>query len=860
MWTDVGGEFNSEQVKELGEAFSFEVSTGAGYAAWMNGVNERNHGVIDRTYEKIMYDDEKMDPEVALAWAVNAKNCLPMNNGFSSFQLVFGKNPNLPNILQDTLPALEGVSTSEAVAEQIRALHAGRKHFAEVQCDEQIRRALRHKVRAVEKSYPQGTKVYYKRDGQSQWRGKATVIGNDGSVYFLRHQGSIYRVPACRICDIEDVVETVQEGEFNTPVQPDVVPSRENAADDMVPSYENADNDKSYTIRKDNSMQTNRNDMPPQNIDEAQFPEGHLISQNNRNNIQHKEIPKVGDTIVYKLNDNPETEWSVGKVFGKGKRGGRNEGYLNIRNQDGSEKGIDILQHEWKLKAVDVSKNNVEQALAVMIPWHQHNLPECQAAKDKEMAGWHENETYIEVDDEGQRRISTMWILAEKTIDFEKGIKARLVARGNQEKANIQADSPTGSKDSLFLVLALGSMHGWRPKTSDVKNAFLQGQRIDRDVFLEPPKDLKKPGKIWKLNKCVYGLDDAARKWFLEVEKDLKELGCIQSKVELCLYFFFDEINLAGLVFLHVDDFLHMGNDHFEMIVVEGIKSKYKIGKCEDGSFVYTGLNIQDVSEGIRIDQNQYIQNIDSMDIPNDPETRKGDSVPQESKTKLRRTVGQANWAARRTRPDVCFDLMELSMRFNNACVSDLKRAKKVVDRLNMDEITVLFPRLTGKVSIQTHSDASFANLVDTVSSGRGHVIFLVDEYQQAAPLSWTANKVKRVVSSTLAAETLSLHECLNTAEYIRFMLAEAMKVDSITIPIHAHVDNDDLYKALHSTSMVSDKKLRIDIASIKQTMSEGDIQGCICLFGSEPENFPTRGKRVSEAHSAAPTERSEGV
>ena len=105
-----------------------------------------------------------MDPEVALAWAVNAKNCFPMNNGFSSFQLVFGKNPPLPSILNDTLPALEGVSTCQSVAELIQALHSGRKAFAEVQCDEQIRRALRHKVRSVEKRYEQGSKVYFERE------------------------------------------------------------------------------------------------------------------------------------------------------------------------------------------------------------------------------------------------------------------------------------------------------------------------------------------------------------------------------------------------------------------------------------------------------------------------------------------------------------------------------------------------------------------------------------------------------------------------------------------------------------------------------------------------------------------------
>lgn len=106
--------------------------------------------------------------------------------------------------MSDKLPALEGVTTSIIVAEHINALHAGRKAFAEIKCDESIRRALRHRVRAAEKVFKVGSRVYYKRDGQDRWRGVATVVGSDRSVYYLRHQGNLYRVAACRIKDVEE--------------------------------------------------------------------------------------------------------------------------------------------------------------------------------------------------------------------------------------------------------------------------------------------------------------------------------------------------------------------------------------------------------------------------------------------------------------------------------------------------------------------------------------------------------------------------------------------------------------------------------------------------------------------------------
>ena len=67
-------------------------------------------------------------------------------------------------------------------------------------CDEKIRKALQHKVRAVERTFKTGEKVYYRRDGdKAKWCGPATVLGNKGSVHYLLHQGDVVQVVACRI-------------------------------------------------------------------------------------------------------------------------------------------------------------------------------------------------------------------------------------------------------------------------------------------------------------------------------------------------------------------------------------------------------------------------------------------------------------------------------------------------------------------------------------------------------------------------------------------------------------------------------------------------------------------------------------
>ena len=53
-------------------------------------------------------EDNKCDWETALAWSVCAKNSLISSKGFSPYQLVLGRNVNLPTVLSDKLPALEG--------------------------------------------------------------------------------------------------------------------------------------------------------------------------------------------------------------------------------------------------------------------------------------------------------------------------------------------------------------------------------------------------------------------------------------------------------------------------------------------------------------------------------------------------------------------------------------------------------------------------------------------------------------------------------------------------------------------------------------------------------------------------------
>ena len=76
--------------------------------------------------------------------------------------------------------------------------------------------------------------------------------------------------------------------------------------------------------------------------------------------------------------------------------------------------------------------------------------------------------------------------------------KARLVARGFQEKTPPQSDSPTVLRESNKLFTAVAANEGFEIE-------------LNRDVFVVPPKDIAEVGILWKLKKPLYGLNDASR-------------------------------------------------------------------------------------------------------------------------------------------------------------------------------------------------------------------------------------------------------------------------------------------------------------------------------------------------------------
>ena len=199
LLSDNGGEFANAVLMEMNEKFGIETKTTAGESPWMNGTCERHHLVLFESTLKTMQDC-KCSAEMALAWAVCAKNSLYNEHGYCPNQLVFGWNLNLPCVLKDEPPALERTTSSEIVRSNLNALHSARENYIKAESSERIRRALRHQTRTYSDAcFENGEQVYYRRGNQKEWKGPAKVIGQEGQIVLVRHGVAYYRCHPCQL-------------------------------------------------------------------------------------------------------------------------------------------------------------------------------------------------------------------------------------------------------------------------------------------------------------------------------------------------------------------------------------------------------------------------------------------------------------------------------------------------------------------------------------------------------------------------------------------------------------------------------------------------------------------------------------
>lgn len=358
----------------------------------------------------------------------------------------------------------------------------------------------------------------------------------------------------------------------------------------------------------------------------------------------------------------------------------------------------------------------------------------------------------------------------------------------------------------------------WKCMSLDVKTAFLQSHQLEREIFLVPPKEAN-TNKLWKLNKAVYGLNEASRQWYNRVNHELIKIGMNRCKYDEALFYLQINNVLVGIITVHVDDFLFGGTDQFHDTIIRPIKCIFEIGRICLPPMIYLGLSINQTESKIIINQNEYINSLQEALIV---DSKDNDRLLNKNEHKeYRRLCGRLNWVSTQTRPDIAFDVAMISANVNAPTMKHLKLANKVIRKVKSTSVEIVFCKLQDPLHLSVYCDASYANLPNGGSQG-GQIVFLSDDNGFLSPLTWTSKKLRRVCRSTISAETMSMLDAVDTSIWIIHILEDITGSKSKNSKIKT--DSKSLYDAAHSTTAVEEKRLRVDIAAIREEIRKRTI------------------------------------
>ena len=171
-------------------------------------------------------------------------------------------------------------------------------------------------------------------------------------------------------------------------------------------------------------------------------------------------------------------------------------------------------------------------------------------------------------------------------IDF----RARLVLGGHRQLKNVHFDaaaiySPVAGMETWKMMLSSGAANHRYICIIDVSAAFLQGDRLQEEVFMRLPKGCTMAGGTTDLVQVqvgIYGMKQAPVLFYNHLTRSLATLGLVPSVVDPCL--FTRDVGTPNmlLICVVVDDLTCVANDVAVLHQFEASFGKlYKLSKAE---------------------------------------------------------------------------------------------------------------------------------------------------------------------------------------------------------------------------------------------------------------------------------------
>jgi hypothetical protein len=356
--------------------------------------------------------------------------------------------------------------------------------------------------------------------------------------------------------------------------------------------------------------------------------------------------------------------------------------------------------------------------------------------------------------------------------------KCRGVAKGYTQRPGIdfyECESPVIRQCSVRTLLSIAATHDLELHHGDVDTAFLV-PTLKEALYLHPIEGMSIPkGKVLKLLKCIYGLKQASREWYMHFVSILESLGFTPTISDPCIL----TKTIEGQQYyigIYVDDFIVTGKDTSVIQdIFTTLEKHLNIKRLGHLSWIL-GMRISRdrLNKLIFLDQTAYINNLarkfqlqdaNATTTPHtdlsEPSTTPADSTLYQS------IVGSLQHASVCTRPDITFTTCKLSRYLKDPTETHLKAAISVVKYLKTTKNAKLALGGTDLTMI-AYADAAYADNLEDRKSTSGQIIMV-----GSGPIIWQSKKQPIIALSTTEAEYIAATTAITDIMWLQNLLQE---------------------------------------------------------------------------------------
>jgi len=471
----------------------------------------------------------------------------------------------------------------------------------------------------------------------------------------------------------------------------------------------------------------------------------------------------------------------------------------------------------------------------------------------------------------GIKPITSKWVYKTKTAlpGQAPRLKARLVARGFQQKAGIDFDevfAPVVKWSTIRTLTARAAKLGHAVHHLDIKTAFLYGH-LTEDVYMQQPQGFVKSGHehlVCKLKRALYGLRQSPRMWYERIHHFLLSKGYTRSDNDHNMYYK-GEGDEKTLLVVYVDDLFITGGDDVEINwIKQELKKEFDIS---DLGLVnrYLGVHFQRFLHGYFLHQTQYALQIleeqgmadckpEHIPLPVGLVLLTDMDAPAVDTTGYCQLVGKLIFLTT-TRPDLAFAVGLVSRFMSAPQTPHLAAVLHILRYVKKTTSFGLFYSSQDTSPIQGFTDADWAACGKTRRSTGGYCFIL-----SGAAITWQSKKQATVAKSSTESEYLSLSSGASEAAWLRRLLHElqissssnplSLTLSSAKIrtdlqpakPISIHCDNQSAIKlAKNPVFHARSKHIEIHHHFVRERVLRGEVQLHYVPTDSQPADIFTK-------------------